>query len=131
MKPGHTIGLVAALVLVGLTACLPQFLGETPLSVTVENDHVLTITLTEETRQPVFDVFLDLGRVDAVMSSSIPLDCTPISTLSLSCSAPAGAQYEPPITVTVRADKPADVAVAAWWSVPNGGDRIARVRVTP
>lgn len=125
---------VAALIValgVVLAGCLPQFLGDTPLTVTVENDHVLTITVTEHTRQPVFDVNLDLGRVDAVLSSSIPLSCSPIGDLSLSCATPAGEQYAGPIQVTVRADRPADVAVAAWWSVPNGSDRIARVRVTP
>ena len=125
---------VAALIValgVVLAGCLPQFVGDAPLTVTVENEHVLTITVTEHTRQPVFDMFLDLGRVDAVLDSSIPLTCTPIGDLSLSCAAPAGQQYTGPIHVTVRADRPADVAVAAWWSVPSGSDRIARVRVTP
>lgn len=122
--------LAAALVVI-LAGCLPQFLGDAPLTVTVEGEHVLAITVTEHTRQPVFDVFLDLGRVDALLDSSIPLTCAPIGDLSLSCAAPAGQQYTGPITLTVRADRPADVAVAAWWSVPTGPDRIARVRAAP
>lgn len=121
--------LTAGLVLT-LGACVPQFIGGAPLSVEVESEHVLVITLTEATGQPVFDVHFDFSRVDALLSSSIPLECIPIQDLSLSCVSPEAQQHASPVTVVVRADTPGDVAVAAWWSVPGGRDRIARIRVT-